>query len=57
LSRIDGAVLAAPAYSPSDVAATIYRAIGIDGEPMLHDRQNRPLPVLPQGEAIAGVMG
>jgi uncharacterized protein (DUF1501 family) len=46
-----------PPYSPGDVAATIYRAIGIDGETILYDRQNRPLPVLPQGEVIPGVLG
>jgi hypothetical protein len=44
-------------YSPGDVAATIYRAIGINPETMLYDRLNRPLPVLPQGEPIPGVMG
>ena len=45
-----------PAHSPSDVAATIYRALGIDGETILYDRQNRPLPVLPAGEPIPGVL-
>jgi hypothetical protein len=48
---------AGPAYSPGDVAATIYRALGIDGETLLYDRQNRPLPVLPQGTPIPGVLG
>jgi hypothetical protein len=43
-------------YHPGDVAATIYRAIGIDPETMLYDRMHRPLPVLPQGEAIPGVL-
>lgn len=51
-----GAFPSGPAYSPGDVAATLYRAIGIDGETILYDRQNRPLPVLPQGEAIPGVL-
>jgi hypothetical protein len=45
-----------PAYSPGDVAATLYRAIGIDGDTILFDRQNRPLPVLPQGTPIPGVL-
>jgi hypothetical protein len=53
----NGAAPVGPPYSPGDVAATIYRAIGIDGETMLYDRQNRPLPVLPQGEPIPGVLG
>jgi hypothetical protein len=43
-------------YSPGDVAATIYQAIGIDPNTMLYDRQNRPLPVLPQGRPIPGVL-
>jgi hypothetical protein len=51
------AIPTGPAHSPGDVAATIYRAIGIDGETLLYDRQNRPLPVLPQGEPIGGVLG
>jgi hypothetical protein len=46
-----------PGYSPADAAATLYRAIGIDPETLLHDREGRPLPVLPQGEPIPGVMG
>jgi hypothetical protein len=44
-------------YTPADVAATIYRALGVDPATLLHDRQNRPLPVLPEGTAIPGVLG
>jgi hypothetical protein len=43
-------------YSPGDVAATIYKAIEIDPETILYDRLHRPLPVLPQGEPIPGVL-
>ncbi len=43
-------------YTPADVAATIYRAIGIDAQTLLHDRQNRPIAVLPEGEPIAGAV-
>jgi len=42
-------------YHPGDVAASIYHAIGIDPETTLHDRQHRPIPVLPQGDVIAGL--
>jgi hypothetical protein len=42
-------------YSPADVAATIYQAIGIDPATVLSDSQNRPLPVLPEGQAIRGI--
>ncbi len=42
-------------FSPADVAATIYHALGIDGEALLTDAQGRPLPVLPEGAAISGL--
>ncbi len=45
-----------PRYGPGDVNATLYRAVGIDPDTLLYDRQNRPLPVLPQGEPIPGVL-
>lgn len=45
------------AYSPGDVAATIYEAIGIDRQAMLHDQQSRPIPLLPEGVSIPGVLG
>ena len=44
-------------HTPADVAATIYRALGIHSEHRLFDRQHRPLPVLPEGESIPGVIG
>jgi hypothetical protein len=43
-------------YGPGDVAATIYRAIGVDPETILYDRLKRPIPVLPLGEPIPGVL-
>ncbi len=43
-------------YSPADVAATLYRALGIAPDTLLHDRQDRPLPVLPAGEPIPGIL-
>jgi hypothetical protein len=45
-----------PGHSPGDVAATIYRAIGIDPDTILYDRQGRPSPVLPRGRSIPGVL-
>jgi hypothetical protein len=45
-----------PSYSPGDVAATIYQALGVDPDAILYDRQNRPMPVLPEGQAIPGIM-
>jgi hypothetical protein len=43
-------------HSPADVAARVYQALGIEPQQILYDRQNRPLPVLPDGEAIPGVL-
>jgi hypothetical protein len=53
----NGAYPTGPGHSPADVAATIYQALGIDPTTLLHDRQGRPLPVLPNGEPIPGVLG
>jgi hypothetical protein len=39
-------------YSPADVAATIYRKLGIDTRQRVFDQQGRPMFVLPEGEAI-----
>jgi hypothetical protein len=39
-------------FTPADVAATIYRALGIDAESRVYDLQRRPMPVLPSGEPI-----
>lgn len=44
-------------WNPSHIAATIYRAIGLDLETPLQDREQRPMRVLPEGEPIAGVLG
>jgi hypothetical protein len=43
-------------YSPADVAATLYQAIGIDKDTILHDQQRRPVSVLPQGTTIPGIL-
>jgi hypothetical protein len=51
-----GARPTGPSYSPGDVNATIYQTLGIDPETLLYDRQQRPLPVLPRGEPIPGVL-
>jgi hypothetical protein len=44
-------------FTPGDVAATLYQAIGIDPETVLRDREDRPQPVLPQGTVIPGIFG
>jgi hypothetical protein len=43
-------------HGPGDVAATIYRALGIDPHTVVQDRLGRPMIVLPEGEPIPGVL-
>jgi len=50
-----GAFPIGPGFTPGDVAATLYQAIGIDPETVLRDREDRPQPVLPQGKVIPGI--
>lgn len=45
-----------PAYTPADIAATLYRALDIDPETRVYDRSGRPMPVLPEGHVIPGVL-
>ncbi|MFO0880779.1 MAG: DUF1501 domain-containing protein [Gemmataceae bacterium] len=44
------------AYSSADVAATIYKALGIPLDTELRDRQDRPIALLPEGRPIPGVL-
>ena len=37
---------------PEDLLATMYHSIGIDRSATVIDRQNRPIPILPEGEPI-----
>lgn len=50
-----GAYPASEPHSPADVAATIYRALGIATDRRLVDRENRPHFVLPEGRPIPGL--
>lgn len=43
------------AYSPADVAATIYQFLHISPEHVLYDMHNRPHFVLPDGEPIGAI--
>lgn len=42
---------------PGDLAATMYRALGIDHEQFIYDAQNRPHKVLGEGTPIAELFG
>ena len=48
----DGGEPADHALRPGDLLATIYDKLGIDPETMVHDRQNRPMPLVPEGRPI-----
>jgi len=52
----NGAYPISPAYGPTDVAATIYTAHGVDLATTLVDKQNRTIPLLPEGTPIPGVL-
>src|SRR5262249_12559168 len=43
------------AYTPADLAATVYRALGVSTA-VLRDREGREVPLLAEGRAIAGVV-
>jgi uncharacterized protein (DUF1501 family) len=51
-----GALPTTSPVTPYDVAATIYAALGIDLGTVLHDRQGRAIPLLPEGNPIAGLL-
>lgn len=44
-------------YTPSDVAASIYHALGIDYRGFVRDFQGRPRPILEQGRPIPELFG
>lgn len=52
----NGAYPTGRGYPHADIAATIYRALGVNTGALLYDRLNRPMPVLPAGEPIPGVL-
>jgi hypothetical protein len=43
-------------YGPADIAATIYRLLGIDPHGFVYDIENRPRPILDHGEVMKEVL-
>lgn len=43
--------------SPGDLLATMYHVLGIDARRTLPDRQNRPIPLVPEGSPIRELIG
>ncbi len=56
LSDDIGAYPASAAFSPDDIGATVYTALGIDPYAVVHDRINRPVH-LNQGKVIEALYG
>jgi hypothetical protein len=48
----DGAKPRDRALKPADLLASIYHPLGVHHEATLTDRDNRPMPILPEGEPI-----
>lgn len=44
-------------YTPADITATIYKAVGLELEHRVYDLQGRPWPILGEGAPIDGVLG
>ncbi len=42
--------------SPKDVLATIYHLLGVDANTHLHDREGRPVPLVPNGKVLGGLL-
>lgn len=42
--------------SPKDVLATVYHLLGVDLNTHLHDRENRPLALVPQGKVLPSLL-
>ena len=53
----DAAYAVTPPYSPDDLAATIYHALGIDHEMRLPDTQGRPVALVEEGKPILDLFG
>ena len=52
-SDIQGAYPITRGYGPADLAASIYAAMGINPDDRVIDIENRPVPILDHGHAIA----
>jgi hypothetical protein len=42
--------------SPKDILATIYHLLGIDPAETIHDRQGRPMPIVPNAEILTDAL-
>jgi hypothetical protein len=43
--------------SPKDVLCTVYHLLGVDPRTQLHDREGRPVPLVPEGKVLTGLLG
>jgi Protein of unknown function (DUF1501) len=42
--------------SPKDVLCTLYHLMGVDPRTQIHDREGRPVPLVPEGETLTGLL-
>jgi hypothetical protein len=42
--------------SPKDILCTIYHLLGVDPRTILYDREGRPLPLVPEGDVLPGLL-
>jgi uncharacterized protein (DUF1501 family) len=53
----DGGDASDRALTPGDLLASIYKTLDIDPQATVIDRQNRPVPIVEQGEPIRELFG
>ena len=53
----NGAYASENIYSPEDFAASLYTRMGIDHRQILHDKANRPVPLVNGGKLITELFG
>ena len=51
-----GAYVESDPVSPKDILATMYHLLGIDHRTTLRDRQGRDLPLVADGDVVAGLL-
>lgn len=52
-SESDGGHISTRPVTPGDLAATIYRHMGVPTDTYYNDRDSRPMPIVPSGQPIA----
>jgi hypothetical protein len=51
-----GAHVASDPVSPNDLLATVYHCLGYGAETMIHDPQQRPIPLYDGGQPVRTIL-